>query len=302
MSRTDGYQLHACPHCDKVHVSLNYVSLNFMAFENWSDGRSYQSLYDSRQGLHRCVGCEEFFLKREANYVGSIAGWSSRTKNHASYDLEEILRRQADDGTLFDFTWFHELIYSIKSWWNPTRYPYQKSKKQIAKEKKELAKAKKEAERLQIEEELKNELEPYPWLSYANDSDLKNIIANKENYSDDLIRSARTLYWMYLNDDYRAQRKAKFGDKPIPPEEIPEFQATAEQADNMLALIELLKTDSYVLKTRIGELYRELGYFDQAIVWLDDGSESYQEKEAILLLARKKIRAPVRIVYAHQRH
>ena len=298
MSRTDGYQLHACPHCDKVHVCLNYVSLNFMARENWSDGRSYQSLYDSRQGLHRCVGCEEFFLKSETNYVGDIPGLRSRiSKNDHEFDVEELIRRQRDDGPLFDFTWLHDLFYSMKSRWNPTRYPYKKSKKQIAKEKA----AKKEAELLQVEQEVEKELAPYPWLSYAQDSDLKNIIANKGKYSDDLMRSARTLYWMYLNDDYRAQRKAKFGDKPIPPEEIPEFQATAEQADNMLALIDLLKTDSYVLKTRIGELYRELGYFDQAIVWLDDGSESYQEKDAILLLARKKIRAPVRIVYAHQR-
>ena len=301
MSRTEGYQLHACPHCDKVHVSLNYVSLNFMAFENWSDGRSYQSLYDSRQGLYRCVSCEEFFLKREANYVGSIAGWGSRTNNHSTYDLEELLRRQADDGPLFDFTWFHELIYSIKSWWNPTRYPYQKSKKQIAKEKRELANAKKEAERLQIEEELKKELAPYPWLSYAQDSDLKNIIDNKSKYSDDLIRSARTLYWMYLNDTYRALRKSSHGDKHLPAEKIPPFEPIIEQTDNMLALIELLKTDDYVLKTRIGELYRELGYFDQALVWLDDVSESNRDNTIIRTLAHQKIRAPVRIIYDHQR-
>ena len=154
---------------------------------------------------------------------------------------------------------------------------------------------------MQIEEELKKELAPYPWLSYAQDSDLKNIIANKENYSDDLIRSARTLYWMYLNDDYRALRKSTHGDKPIPAEKIPPFEPTTEQTDNMLALIDLLKTDSYVLKTRIGELYRELDDFDQAIVWLDDGSESGRDNEIILTLARQKIRAPVRIIYDHQR-
>ena len=298
MSRTDGYQLHACPHCDKVHVCLNYVSLNFMAFENWSDGRSYQSLYDSRQGLHRCVGCEEFFLKSEANYVGNIPGWRSRiAKDELEFDVEELIRRQNDDGPLFDFTWAKDLAYSIKSWWSPARYPYKKSKKQIDKEKK----VKEKTQRLQAEEELKKELQTYPWLSYAQDSDLKNIITNKGKYSEDLIRSARTLYWMYLNDDYRTQRKASHGDKQLPAEEIPAFEPTAEQTDNMVALIELLKTDSYILKTRIGELYRELGDFNQAIAWLDDGSESYQEKETILLLAREKIRAPVRIVYAHQR-
>jgi hypothetical protein len=299
MSRTEGYQLHACPHCDKVHVSLNYVSLNFMAYENWSDGRSYQSLYDSRQGLHRCVGCEEFFLKREANYVGAIPGWRSRiSQDDAEFDIQELIRRQRDDGPLFDFTWAKDLSYSIKSWWNPSRYPYKKSKKQIDKEKSD----KYEAERKQAEQEIKDEIKNYPRLKFSDDSDLKNIIANKDKYSDDLIRSARTLYWMYLNDDYRAIRKAEFGDKPIPLEEIPEFQPTAEQADNMLALIELLKTDSYVLKTRIGELYRELGYFDQAIVWLDNGSDSGRDNETILTLARQKIRAPVRIIYDHQRH
>ena len=106
---------------------------------------------------------------------------------------------------------------------------------------------------------------------------------------------------MYLNDTYRALRKSSHGDKHLPAEKIPPFEPTVEQTDNMLALIELLKTDDYVLKTRIGELYRELGDFDQAIVWLDDGSESGRDNETILTLARQKIRAPVRIIYDHQR-
>ena len=298
MSMTDGYQLHACPHCDKVHVSLNYVSLNFMAFENWSDGRSYQSLYDSRQGLCRCVGCEEFFLKREANYLGNIPGWRSRiSQDDTEFDIEVLIRRQRDDGPLFDFTWLHDLIYSIKSRWNPTRYPYKKSKKQIDKEKSDNY----EAARKQAEQAVQDEIKSYPRLAFVDDSDLKTIIDNKGKYSDDLMRSARTLYWMYLNDTYRALRNASHGDKQLSAEEIPPFEPTAEQADNMLALIELLKSDGYVLKTRIGELYRELGYFDQAIVWLDDGSESNREKEVILTLAHQKIRAPVRIIYDHQR-
>lgn len=298
MSMTDGYQLHACPHCDKVHVSLNYVSLNFMAFENWSDGRSYQSLYDSRQSLYRCVGCEEFFIKSEANYLGNIPGWRSRIRqDDTDFDVQELIRRQTDDGPWFDFTWLHDMIYSIKSRWNPTHYPYKKSKKQIDKEKSDNY----EAERNQAEQDVKDEIKNYPRLKNVEDIDLKTIIDNKGKYSDDLIRSARTLYWMYLNDTYRALRNASHGDKQLSAEEIPPFEPTAEQADNMLALIELLKTDSYVLKTRIGELYRELGYFDQAIVWLDDGSESYREKEVILTLARQKIRAPVRIIYDHQR-
>ena len=298
MSMTDGYQLHACPHCDKVHVSLNYVSLNFMAFENWSDGRSYQSLYDSRQGLYRCVSCEEFFLKSEANYLGNIPGWRSRiSQDDTEFDIEVLIRRQRDDGPLFDFTWLHDLIYSIKSRWNPTRYPYKKSKKQIDKEKSDNY----EAARKQAEQAVQDEIKSYPRLAFVDDSDLKTIIDNKGKYSDDLMRSARTLYWMYLNDTYRALRNASHGDKQLSAEEIPPFEPTAEQADNMLALIELLKSDGYVLKTRIGELYRELGYFDQAIVWLDDGSESNREKEVILTLAHQKIRAPVRIIYDHQR-
>ena len=295
---TDGYQLHACPHCDKVHVSLNYVSLNFMAFENWSDGRSYQSLYDSRQNLYRCVGCKEFFLKSEANYLGNIPGRRSRiSQDDTEFDIEVLIRRQRDDRPLFDFTWLHDLIYSIKSRWNPTRYPYKKSKKQIDKEKSDQY----EAERKQAEQAVQDEIKNYPRLTFVDDSDLKTIIDNKSKYSDDLIRSARTLYWMYLNDIYRALRNASHGDKHLPAEKIHPFEPTAEQADNMLALIELLKSDGYVLKTRIGELYRELGYFDQAIVWLDDGSESNREKETILTLARQKIRAPVRIIYDHQR-
>jgi hypothetical protein len=51
----------------------------------------------------------------------------------------------------------------------------------------------------------------------------------------------------------------------------------------------------------IGELYRELGYFDQALVWLDDVSESNRDNTIIRTLARQKIRAPVRIIYDHQR-
>ena len=157
MSMTDGYQLHACPHCDKVHVSLNYVSLNFMAFENWSDGRSYQSLYDSRQGLYRCVSCEEFFLKSEANYLGNIPGWRSRiSQDDTEFDIEVLIRRQRDDGPLFDFTWLHDLIYSIKSRWNPTRYPYKKSKKQIDKEKSDNYEAARKQAEQAVQDEIKS--------------------------------------------------------------------------------------------------------------------------------------------------
>ena len=298
MSRTDGYRLHACPHCDKVHISLNFVSFNLMASENWSDGRSYQSLYNSRQGLHQCVSCEEFFLKSEANYVGAIPDWHKRiSKPGPKLDIEKLIRRQNDDEPPVDFTWFDELIYPIKHWWKPSRYPYKKSQKQIAKERE----AEFEAKRKQAEQEVEHEIKKYPRLKFAEDSDLKTIIANKHKYSNDLIRSARTLYWMYLNDAYRSLRKSSHGDKHLSAEEIPEFEATTEQADNMLALIDLLKTESSAFKTRIGELYRELGYFDQAIVWLDDGSESGREKEVILTLARQKIRAPARIIYDHQR-
>ena len=106
---------------------------------------------------------------------------------------------------------------------------------------------------------------------------------------------------MYLNDAYRSLRKSSHGDKHLSAEEIPEFKPTTDQADNMLALIELLKTESSAFKTRIGELYRELGCFDQAIVWLDDGCESNREKETILTLARQGIGAPARIIYDHQR-
>lgn len=230
--------------------------------------------------------------------MGSIPGWRSRiSQDNTELDIQELIRRQNADLTFFDFSWINDLIYPLKSWLNPSRFPHKKSKKQIAREKKE----KEDAKQLLAEEELKKDLEAYPWFSYAQDSDLKHIIDNKTNYSDDLLRSARTLYWMYLNDAYRTSRKYTHGEKNLSLEEIPEFVPTAEQTENMLALIELLKSDEFVLKTRIGELYRELGDFDQAIAWLDDGSDSYQEKETILTLARQKIRAPVKIVYAHQR-
>jgi hypothetical protein len=274
-----------------VHAKANLVSFNLMAHENWSDGRSVHSLFDHRQGLRKCTGCQGFFLETEAIDQGRISSLEAE-QQVAPYevDIPAFLRRDADGERQTPARGSASLTSpQSSSWlgrlwgrWNRTSEgaaaPVLDAKPSMA--------SSEDGPRITR-------------LQSVYDSDLATILERKNAYSDALILAARQLYWMYLNDPYRdtARGLIKKGQDPTVA-----YRPTELQVDNMrslLALMEEQPTD-YRDTTR-AELYRELGEFDRAVSLLQQYEASDLEAATIIQAATAGISAPVRIRYAHQR-
>lgn len=54
MTRTRGVRIVAAPCCGARYVLPNYLSMNFSAFEYWTDGWRYGSLMPNDEGIRRC--------------------------------------------------------------------------------------------------------------------------------------------------------------------------------------------------------------------------------------------------------
>jgi hypothetical protein len=291
MTRFDGYRLLACPLCHTVHAKANLVSFNLMAHENWSDGRSVHSLFDHRQGLRKCTGCQGFFLETEAIDQGRIS--SLEAEQHVApyeVDIPAFLRRDADgerqtpaDGgaaltSRQSSSWLGRLLS-----WRHRPAQAQAAPVLDAKPSGAADEARPRVARLQS----------------VYDCDLATILERKDRYSDALILAARQLYWMYLNDPYRdtARGLIKQGQDPTVA-----YRPTELQIDNMRSLLALMEEQpaDYRDTTR-AELYRELGEFDRAVSLLQQYEASDREAATIMQAAAAGISAPVRIRYAHQR-
>lgn len=64
MTRISGYDLSAASCCGATYITPRYASMNFSAFEYWTDGYREGSLMPNDQGLRRCK-CGNVFLLPE---------------------------------------------------------------------------------------------------------------------------------------------------------------------------------------------------------------------------------------------
>lgn len=64
MTRVRGVRIMAAPCCGAQYAFPNYVSMNFSAFEYWTDGWREWSLMPNDEGLRRCK-CGQFVLIKE---------------------------------------------------------------------------------------------------------------------------------------------------------------------------------------------------------------------------------------------
>lgn len=72
MTRIRGCVLLACPHCQAVYRTPNYVSVNFMAMYVWTDGYREQSLMPPGECMRLCTQCNQIYNIQEAPEVGSL--------------------------------------------------------------------------------------------------------------------------------------------------------------------------------------------------------------------------------------
>lgn len=71
MTRVAGYRQLRVPCCGKVYIQPNYLSMNFMADEHWTDGWRSASLMPNDTGLRRCQ-CGHFLLMQDTEFLGLV--------------------------------------------------------------------------------------------------------------------------------------------------------------------------------------------------------------------------------------
>lgn len=71
MTRVAGYRQLRVPCCGKVYIQPNYLSMNFMADEHWTDGWRSVPLMPNDTGLRRCH-CGHFLLIWAAERLGLV--------------------------------------------------------------------------------------------------------------------------------------------------------------------------------------------------------------------------------------
>ena len=64
MTRARGVQIFASPCCGAPYAFPRYMSMNFSAFEYWTDGWRERSLMPNDEGLRRCK-CGQFVLTKD---------------------------------------------------------------------------------------------------------------------------------------------------------------------------------------------------------------------------------------------
>ena len=71
MTSIAGYNISAAPCCGKTYRTLRYRSMNFSAWEYWTDGHTEGGLMPNGYGLRKCL-CGAFYLRREMVDLGEV--------------------------------------------------------------------------------------------------------------------------------------------------------------------------------------------------------------------------------------
>ena len=66
MTRISGCFILCCPHCGAWFRTPNYVSMNFMALESWTDGYQAYSLMPRSEYMRHCTSCDQLYDRSEA--------------------------------------------------------------------------------------------------------------------------------------------------------------------------------------------------------------------------------------------
>lgn len=71
MTSIAGYDLKVTPCCGKTYSTPRYRSMNFMAWEHWTDGYRHGSLMPNDHGLRQC-NCGNFYLRSELQWISQV--------------------------------------------------------------------------------------------------------------------------------------------------------------------------------------------------------------------------------------
>jgi hypothetical protein len=264
MTRVSGTNIIKAPCCGALLATPAYSSINFTAWEYWTDGYTHGSLAPGGEWLRRCL-CGRCFLLGSAERVRTIRerrplapdGWENRKDNWWSRFLGRETRQEIMDR------------YDIRP---PSEI---------------------EAEQRSIPASPK----------YVADSELRALI-DSDVADLQITKVARRLYWRHLNQPfrevYRTFREAH--KEEAGPDgnsaTFPDYLPSPEQTSNMEQLVKLLETAADPDWLELAELYRELGDMDAARTALSHIAGEQQRLHFVIdKLVSLNVRAPVRFFY-----
>ena len=170
MTRIAGNAIIAPPCCQTSLTTLRYASMNFSAFEHWTDGRAVGGLMTQDGGLCKCT-CGRYFLLSQTEEIGFLPNRKSRPP--PNWDKVSLLTRVMGKA---------------------------QAERQRALE---MYDTRPEAEIAAEEAVLP------PAAIAVHDPELPEVIAQAQSDRAMLV-VARRRYWRYLNDDFReAYRERK---------------------------------------------------------------------------------------------
>jgi len=82
MTRISGCFILCCPHCGALYRTPNYLSMNFMAMEAWTDGHQVHSLMPPSECMRLCTSCDQIYDQSEALRISQLT-------NEQMYDTFE---------------------------------------------------------------------------------------------------------------------------------------------------------------------------------------------------------------------
>lgn len=263
MTRISGTNIIKSPCCGALLATPAYASINFMAWEYWTDGYADGSLAPGGDWLRRCV-CGRCFLLQTAEHVTTLlkqkprapTGWKNRRE----------------------------------TWWS--RLLGQESRNHILEHYDTRSETEIDAEQQSIP----------PGVEYVSNSELRAIIESDvaDEVMETVRRLYWRHLNEPFRDVYRAFREAHKGEVDARGDSatFPEYLPSAEQTENMEQLVKLLEASASPKWLELAELYRELDNFDAAMRSL---SHITGEQERLHFVVEKlvslKVRCPVRFKY-----
>jgi len=83
MTTIAGYNLCATPCCGAIYRALNYRSMNFSAWEYWTDGYREGTLMPNDHGLRQCL-CGALFLVKEMEFIEHVEETNAPHTSHVA--------------------------------------------------------------------------------------------------------------------------------------------------------------------------------------------------------------------------
>jgi hypothetical protein len=232
MTRIAGVDVVVTPCCRRTYGTTAYASINFSAWEYWTDGQDHQGLAPPLDGLRRC-SCGEFFLIRRAEKVGFIPQRSVESRRSNVVSLSQRASEKSSN-------WIRAMFG--------------------------LPEASSNTQPTAAEGSIASAVEVPESAPRVPNSDLKEVI-DACSADPEMEVVARRRLWRHLNDPYRDVYRAH---RDGGAQDFPPFTPSEEQCANMSRLLELLSPHEDLSSMEIAELLRELGDSAQASKFLGE--------------------------------